>query len=67
MEEEMVLVEVFFKSGRRTKRVFSFVSRRDSEVPVPSNIWAMIENGVEKEFGCGVTHEQLSIRFTELH
>ena len=64
-DNEMLLVEVFYKSGRKNKRVFSFVSRRDN--PVPSNIYNSIEYGVEREFSCGVTYEQLSFRITEIN
>lgn len=64
-QNEMLLVEVFYKSGRKNKRVFSFVSRRDN--PVPANIFDSIEYGVESEFKCGVTYEQLSFRVTGIH
>ena len=66
-EKDLFLVEVFYKSGRRNRRVFSFVSDAKSDNPVPANLWPMIEHGVEKEFKCGVTYECLSFRFTELH
>ena len=66
-EKELVLVEVFYKSGRRNRRVFSFVSDVRSDNPVPASMWPMIEYGVEKEFNCGVSYGCLSFRFTELH
>lgn len=64
-ENVILLVEVFYKSGRKNRRVFSFVSRRTN--PVPATLFADIEYSVEKEFGGGVTYEQLTFRITELH
>ena len=47
--EDKFLVEVFFKKGRKTRRVFSFISK-DSN-PAPKNIWASIVFGIVHEFG----------------
>ena len=63
-DNEMILVEVFYKVGRKNKRVYSFVSRRDN--PVPNDLWTNISYCVSREFGCKITYEKLSIRFTEI-
>ena len=47
--EDKYLVEVFYKKGRKTRRVFSFISK--DSIPAPKNIWASIERGIESEFG----------------
>lgn len=63
--KDMVLVEAFYKVGRRTRRVYSWIARPGN--PCDDTLFEQIERAVEKEFKCGVTYEQLSFRLTEIH